>query len=87
MLPSNTATPDDVIQLDQMRSELDLLLQLTLSPLEKRVVRLRFGLDDGHPKSLAATGKIVGGKTSSQVRGIVRVRSESGSGSEGRGQR
>mmetsp|Transcript_2811 Transcript_2811/g.5937 ORF Transcript_2811/g.5937 Transcript_2811/m.5937 type:complete len:86 (-) Transcript_2811:420-677(-) len=53
-----------------MRSELELLLKLTLDPLEKKVIRLRFGLDDGHPKSPAATGKILGGKNSTMVKSI-----------------
>jgi DNA-directed RNA polymerase sigma subunit (sigma70/sigma32) len=44
----------------QLRSELDLLLQLALTSEERDVLRLRYGLDDGNAKSIAAIGRLIG---------------------------
>ena len=46
-----------------LRTELELLLKLTLLPLERDVMRLRYGLDDGISKSLEAVGTLVGLRT------------------------
>ena len=46
-----------------LRTELELLLKLTLLPLERDVMRLRYGLDDGISKSLEAVGSLVGLRT------------------------
>lgn len=45
---------------DMQRKELDYALQQCLSPLERAVVRLRFGLDDGQPRTLRETGVLLG---------------------------
>lgn len=45
---------------DMQRKELDEALQQCLQPLERAVVRLRFGLDDGQPRTLKETGLLLG---------------------------
>lgn len=40
--------------------ELDLALKECLRPLERAVIRLRFGLDDGQPRTLKETGNLLG---------------------------
>lgn len=42
------------------RRELDRALQLVLKPIERAAVRLRFGLDDGHPRTLREIGSMLG---------------------------
>ncbi|GAU20311.1 hypothetical protein TSUD_337920 [Trifolium subterraneum] len=42
-----------------MRSHVCNLLN-TLSPKERRVIRLRFGIEDGYEKSLSEIGKVLG---------------------------
>lgn len=45
---------------EMQRRELDAALRTTLKPLERAVVRLRFGLDDGHPRTLREVGEVLG---------------------------
>lgn len=45
---------------DLQRRELDAALRSCLRPLERAVVRLRFGLDDGQPRTLRETGDLLG---------------------------
>lgn len=45
---------------DLQRRELDAALRGCLRPLERAVVRLRFGLDDGQPRTLRETGDLLG---------------------------
>ena len=64
--PPSTTTPDDAspyVDASLLRTELELLLKLTLLPLERDVMRLRYGLDDGISKSLEAVGTLVGLRT------------------------
>ncbi|CAN8076966.1 unnamed protein product, partial [Agarophyton chilense] len=42
------------------RKELDLALRRCLRPLERAVIRLRFGLEDGQPRTLRETGELLG---------------------------
>lgn len=42
------------------RKELDGALKLALKPIERAAVRLRFGLDDGHPRTLREIGLMLG---------------------------
>jgi DNA-directed RNA polymerase sigma subunit (sigma70/sigma32) len=60
LIPARTTPAEDVIQQAQLRSELDLLLQLALTSEERDVLRLRYGLDDGNAKSIAAIGRLIG---------------------------
>lgn len=41
---------------DMQKRELDKVLREALRPLERAIVRLRFGLDDGHPRTLKEIG-------------------------------
>ena len=45
---------------DLQQRELDIALRRCLRPLERAVVRLRFGLDDGQPRTLRETGELLG---------------------------
>eukprot|EP00178_Gracilaria_changii_P007667 TRINITY_DN240_c0_g1_i1.p2 TRINITY_DN240_c0_g1~~TRINITY_DN240_c0_g1_i1.p2 ORF type:complete len:495 (+),score=86.57 TRINITY_DN240_c0_g1_i1:208-1692(+) len=42
------------------RQELDMALRQCLRPLERAVIRLRFGLEDGQPRTLRETGELLG---------------------------
>ena len=59
LLPAREKQPEDVLHSLQLRSELDLLLTLALEPVERDVVRLRYGLDDGNSKTFSAVASIV----------------------------
>ncbi len=48
-------TPEDVTRQMILREEIDMILQ-KLQPRERDVVRLRFGLDDGHQRTLEEVG-------------------------------
>lgn len=41
------------------RRELDAVLRRQLKPMERAAVRLRFGLEDGHPRTLVEVGKLL----------------------------
>ncbi|CDF39797.1 unnamed protein product [Chondrus crispus] len=45
---------------DLQQKELDRALRRCLRPLERAVIRLRFGLDDGQPRTLRETGQLLG---------------------------
>lgn len=51
--------PDISVQKQLMRQHVRNLLSL-LNPKERRIVRLRFGIEDGKPKSLSEVGNIFG---------------------------
>lgn len=53
---------DANLEVSLLRSELESLLKLALPPLERDVMRLRYGLDDGVGKTLSAVGQIAGMK-------------------------
>ncbi len=52
----NTVTPEQNIESVMLREHIDLLLQ-DLKDREKQVIVLRFGLEDGHPRTLEEVGK------------------------------
>lgn len=56
-IPSNeiVPTPEDVTRQMILREEIDMILD-KLQPRERDVVRLRFGLDDGHQRTLEEVG-------------------------------
>lgn len=55
----HTKSPEDVIECMDMREELTHCMDLCLSEREKEVIRMRFGLDDGHTMTLAEIGGIM----------------------------
>jgi len=55
----NASCPADAASVSMLRTDLDALLD-TLGEREKRVVSMRYGLDDGNPHTLEEVGQIFG---------------------------
>ncbi|WP_293767898.1 RNA polymerase sigma factor RpoD [Sporichthya sp.] len=55
----NASCPADAASVSMLRTDLDALLE-TLGEREKRVVTMRYGLDDGNPHTLEEVGQIFG---------------------------
>ena len=56
-IEDNTAqSPADVAESNMLREQLIQVLS-TLTPREEKVLRLRYGLDDSHPRTLEEVGK------------------------------
>ncbi len=53
---NNTVTPEQNIESVMLREHIDILLE-DLKEREKQVIVLRFGLEDGHPRTLEEVGK------------------------------
>lgn len=53
---NNTVTPEANVEAVMLREHIDLLLQ-DLKDRERQVIVLRFGLEDGHPRTLEEVGK------------------------------
>lgn len=53
---NNTVTPEQNIETVMLREHIDILLE-DLKDREKQVIVLRFGLEDGHPRTLEEVGK------------------------------
>ena len=53
---NNTVTPEQNVESVMLREHIDILLQ-DLKDREKQVIVLRFGLEDGHPRTLEEVGK------------------------------
>lgn len=51
--------PSVSVEKEFMRQHIDELLN-TLKPMEKRIVRLRYGFEDGQPKRLVEIGEVFG---------------------------
>ncbi|KAM7468196.1 hypothetical protein LguiB_015758 [Lonicera macranthoides] len=51
--------PSVSVEKDFMRQHIDELLN-TLNPLDRRMVRLRYGFEDGQPKKLVEIGEVFG---------------------------
>ena len=58
-IPSTALSPDEQATRELLKAHLDEVLD-TLSPREKRVLQLRFGLDDGKQRTLEEVGKEFG---------------------------
>jgi RNA polymerase primary sigma factor len=58
-IPSNALAPDEQATRELLKAHLDEVLD-TLSPREKRVLQLRFGLDDGKQRTLEEVGREFG---------------------------
>lgn len=54
---SNVVTPEGNIESVMLREHIDILLE-DLKEREKQVIVLRFGLEDGHPRTLEEVGKV-----------------------------
>ena len=53
---SNAAAPAEVAETNMLREQLISVLS-TLTPREEKVLRLRYGIDDSHPRTLEEVGK------------------------------
>lgn len=52
----NVPNPENLTMYDKARSKVDRILK-TLSEREEQVIRLRYGLNDGHPRTLEEVGR------------------------------
>jgi RNA polymerase primary sigma factor len=52
-----TQAPDEAVLQNLLREDLEQVMS-TLSERERLVLKLRFGLDDGHPRTLEEVGKV-----------------------------
>ncbi len=60
MVPdANAADAQEQVELAELRSKVEEVLE-ALTPRERAVIRLRFGLDDGTPLTLAEVGQRLG---------------------------
>lgn len=55
----DTIAPNEVVDKDILKKEVLESLNI-LSPRENKIVRMRYGLDDGHPKTLEEIGTVFG---------------------------
>ena len=66
-MPNNAASPDEVVDLELMRDRVDVLMGC-LTEREQAVLKARYGLEDGRPKSLSTVAKMLGGMSRERVR-------------------
>ena len=52
----NALSPQDIAQQNMLKEQLMSVLE-TLTPREQKVIRLRYGLDDSHPRTLEEVGR------------------------------
>ena len=52
----NALSPHDIAQQNMLKEQLMSVLE-TLTPREQKVIRLRYGLDDAHPRTLEEVGR------------------------------
>ncbi len=52
----NALSPQDIAQQNMLKEQLMSILE-TLTPREQKVIRLRYGLDDAHPRTLEEVGR------------------------------
>ncbi|BFM38861.1 principal RNA polymerase sigma factor SigA [Synechocystis sp. LKSZ1] len=57
LIEADNMNPEDIVELDLLREDLENVLD-TLSPRERDVLRLRYGLDDGRMKILEEIGQV-----------------------------
>ena len=59
IMDDKTLTPQDAASFTMLKEQLIGILD-TLTPREEMVIRLRYGIDDGHPRTLEEVGKAFG---------------------------
>lgn len=69
---ADPTSPDELIDLTMLRAELESVLSTQLPPLERDVLRMRYGLDDGVVKTMDHVGSIAG-LQSRKVRNLERA--------------
>jgi len=55
-----TQTPEEIVSLQMENEHMADLIEKHLSEREQAILNLRFGLDDGEPRTLAEAGEIIG---------------------------
>ena len=58
-MDEKTLTPQEAAAFAILKEQLISILD-TLTPREEMVIRMRYGLDDGHPRTLEEVGKAFG---------------------------
>lgn len=58
LIETSSATPEENLIKDAMRQEIENIM-LNLDEREKRIIRLRFGFEDGNPQSLSKIARIL----------------------------
>jgi RNA polymerase primary sigma factor len=53
------ASADDLVTVQLQNEEIARLFQKYLSPREQEILRMRYGFDDGRPRTLAETGRVL----------------------------
>ena len=56
----SAATPEEMVTVQLENEEISTLMEKYLSDRELQILRIRYGLDDGQPRTLAETGRIIG---------------------------
>ena len=57
IIPDDSAlSPQEIAQQNMLKEQLMSVLE-TLTPREQKVIRLRYGLDDAHPRTLEEVGR------------------------------
>ena len=59
-LTEPSATPEDMVTFQLENEELADHMQQYLSDREQQILKIRYGLDDGEPRTLAETGRVIG---------------------------
>ena len=59
IVPCHDASPEDVVEVASLRESLEEVMASTLSDRERKILRMRVGLDDGRGKSLREIGEIL----------------------------
>jgi RNA polymerase primary sigma factor len=54
------ATPEDLVTVQLENEEVSEVIEKHLSAREQEILKIRYGLEDGAPKTLAETGRIIG---------------------------
>ena len=55
-----SSNPEDLIGAQLENEEISAMIEKHLSDREQQILKIRYGLDDGTPKTLAETGRIIG---------------------------
>jgi RNA polymerase primary sigma factor len=58
LIPGEDDIEEKMVE-EMQRTELDAVLRARLKPMERAAVRLRFGLEDGHARTLVEVGELL----------------------------
>jgi len=60
LVDADADSPSDILSRHAVRDQLDAVMRDALSPREREVLSLRYGLSDGQPRTLEEVGAAVG---------------------------